>query len=53
MFRIAFVIAFWVVLAAGTGPIYKWADEAGNVHYSDQLPPQAYEAEELMLAPVV
>ncbi len=49
MFRIALVIAFWVVLAAGAGPIYKWVDEAGNVHYSDQPPPEEYESEELIL----
>ncbi len=49
MFRIALVIAFWVVLVAGAGPVYKWVDEDGNVHYSDQPPPQGHEAEELIL----
>ncbi len=48
MFRTALVIAFWVVLAAGTGPVYKWVDEDGNVHYSDQPRPQDNEPEELM-----
>ncbi len=31
--------------------VYKWVDEAGNVHYSDQPPPQEYESEELILEP--
>jgi hypothetical protein len=53
MFRTALIIAFWVVLAAGAGPVYRWVDEAGKVHYSDHPPPQDNESEELMptLAP--
>ena len=31
--------------------MYKWVDEAGNVHYSDQPPPKEYEAEEFILLP--
>jgi len=50
MFRTVLVIAFWVVLTAGAGPIYKWVDEAGNVHYSDQPRPQVSEPEKLMPA---
>lgn len=30
-------------------PIYKWVDEAGNTHYSDQAPAEKYESEELVL----
>ncbi len=49
MFRIALIIAFSAVLAAEAGQVYKWVDEDGNVHYSDQPPSQEQDAEELKL----
>ncbi len=49
MFRIALIIAFSAGLAAQAGQVYKWVDEDGNVHYSDQAPPKGHEAEELIL----
>ncbi len=49
MFRIALIIAFAAGLAAEAGQVYKWVDEDGNVHYSDQAPPEGHEAEELIL----
>ncbi len=49
MFRIALIIAFSAVLAAEAGQVYKWVDEDGNVHYSDQPPLQEHDAEELKL----
>ncbi len=49
MFRIALIIAFLAGLAAEAGQVYKWVDEDGNVHYSDQAPPEGQEAEELIL----
>ena len=49
----------WVVVlaaalvAVAAVPIYKWVDETGNIHYSDQPPPpgQTGEAVELLPAP--
>lgn len=50
MFRIIVgVISFWLVLPAAADTVYKWVDEAGGIHYSDQPPSQEYEFEELML----
>ena len=49
MFRIALIIAFSAGLAAEAGQVYKWVDEDGNVHYSDQAPSKGHEAEELIL----
>jgi hypothetical protein len=34
---------------AFAGPVYKWVDAEGNVHFSDEPPPENYEAEELIL----
>ena len=48
MFRTGLAIAFWFVLTAGAAPIYKWVDEDGKVHYSDQPRPQVKKSEELM-----
>ena len=48
MFRIALIIAFSAGLAPEAGQVYKWVDEDGNVHYSDQAPPEGHEAEELI-----
>ncbi|HEY5566038.1 MAG TPA: DUF4124 domain-containing protein [Gammaproteobacteria bacterium] len=46
------VAPFLVVLAAVVAvPIYKWVDETGKVHYSDQPPAAEYEPEELALLP--
>ena len=44
------VMLFGVVLAAAAMPIYKWVDEAGNVHYADQPPPE-HDTEEVALLP--
>ncbi len=49
MFRIALIIVFLAGLAAEAGQVYKWVDEDGNVHYSDQAPPEGQEAKELIL----
>jgi hypothetical protein len=32
------------VLAAGKKKLYRWTDEKGEVHYTDQLPPDAVDA---------
>jgi hypothetical protein len=41
-FRIVFTTAFLLFAlseASQAGKLYKWVDDAGNVHYSDKLPP--------------
>lgn len=45
------VVAVAALAALAVGPIYKWVDEQGNVHYSDQPPPEERESEELVLLP--
>jgi len=40
-----------VAVALAAGPIYKWVDEQGNVHYGDQPPASEGEVEELLLLP--
>ena len=47
MIRFVLTIAFSVAFAANASPIYKWVDDAGNVHYSDQPPADQIESEEL------
>lgn len=49
MFRIALILVFSAVLAVEAGQVYKWVDDDGNVHYSDQPPSQEHDAEELKL----
>jgi hypothetical protein len=39
------------LVAAAAIPIYKWVDEAGTIHYSDQPPPSGYEGEALERLP--
>jgi hypothetical protein len=39
------------VLAAAAVPVYKWVDEAGNIHYSDQPPPSGQSGEAVELLP--
>ena len=39
------ILGFFVLYSEDTSAeVYKWVDEAGNVHYSDQPPPQEYES---------
>ena len=50
MFRIAGLITgFWVLSLSAAQSIYKWVDEDGSIHYSDQPPPQVYKSEELRI----
>ena len=50
MFRIAGLITgFWVLSLPAANSIYKWVDEDGSIHYSDQLPPQVYKSEKLRI----
>ena len=58
MMAIRILVASFVILGIfvlyfedTSAEVYKWVDEAGNVHYSDQPPPQEYESEELILEP--
>lgn len=38
---IAVVVAGLLTSSASWAAMYRWVDEEGNVHYSDQLPPEA------------
>jgi hypothetical protein len=50
MFRIAGLMAgFWVLSLPAANSIYKWVDEDGSIHYSDQPPPQVYKSEKLKM----
>jgi Domain of unknown function (DUF4124) len=50
MFRIAGLITgFWVLSLPAADSIYKWVDEDGSIHYSDQPPPQVYKPEKVRL----
>ncbi len=58
MMAIRILVASFVILGIfvlyfedTSAEVYKWVDEAGNVHYSDQPPPQEYESEEMILEP--
>ena len=46
---IVVLLLFMVVLAYGQ--IYRWVDKSGNVHYSDQPPPEEIQAEEWVAPP--
>ena len=51
MFRIAGLIAgFWVLSLPAANSIYKWVDEDGSTHYSDQPPPQLHKTEKVRIA---
>jgi hypothetical protein len=41
---IGLAVASAPVAAAGSKKLYRWTDEKGEVHYTDQLPPEAAEA---------
>ncbi len=44
------ILGFFVLYSEDTSAeVYKWVDEDGNVHYTDQPPPQGHDAEELIL----
>ena len=46
IFRIAGLITgFWVLSLPAANSIYKWVDEDGSIHYSDQPPPQLHKTE--------
>ncbi len=48
MFRIAGLITgFWVLSLPAADSIYKWVDEDGSIHYSDQPPSQVYKPEKV------
>lgn len=48
MFRIAVLImGFWSLSLPAADSIYKWVDEDGSIHYSDQPPPQVYKTEKV------
>jgi hypothetical protein len=50
MFRIAGLITgFWVLSLPAADSIYKWVDEDGSIHYSDQPPPQVYKPEKVRI----
>ena len=50
MFRIAGLITgFWVLSLPAANSVYKWVDEDGSIHYSDQPPPQVYKTEKLKI----
>ena len=36
-----FVLLLFLAIQPASARLYKWVDEAGNVHYSDKLPPSA------------
>lgn len=40
MIRALFVLTFFISTVAA-GPLYRWVDSTGKVHYSDQPPPQS------------
>lgn len=37
------------VVSAVSGKLYRWADEEGNVHYTDTMPPEQIESEHMEL----
>lgn len=49
IFRILLVCACCASTAAAQ-PVYKWVDDAGNIHYSDRMPSEKQKSEELALA---
>jgi len=50
MFRLAGLITgFWVLSLPAAESIYKWVDEDGSIHYSDQPPPQVYKTEKVRI----
>jgi len=50
MFRIAgLIIGFWVLSLPAANSIYKWVDEDGSIHYSDQPPPQLHKTEKVRI----
>ncbi len=49
--KIHIIPAGIVLVALAAGPVYKWVDEQGVTHYSDQPPAQDQEAEEIELLP--
>jgi hypothetical protein len=50
---IASVLAAAGLAAAGHAAVYKWVDENGDVHYSDQRPNQAADTVDIEAAPPV
>jgi hypothetical protein len=40
-----------LAIAAAAVPVYRWIDEAGNVHYSDRVPDTARESQGVELLP--
>ncbi len=50
LFRIAgLIMGFWYLSLPAADSIYKWVDEDGSIHYSDQPPPQVYKPEKVKL----
>ncbi len=50
MFRIAgLIMGFWYLSLPAANSIYKWVDEDGSIHYSDQPPPQVYKPEKVRI----
>ncbi len=50
MFRIAGLITgFWVLSLPAANSIYKWVDEDGSIHYSDQPPLQVHKTEKVRI----
>ena len=50
MFRIAgLIMGFWYLSLPAANSIYKWVDEDGSIHYSDQPPPQVYKPKKVRI----
>jgi hypothetical protein len=51
MRRTLWVAAISLLALAAAVPVYRWIDEAGNVHYSDRVPDTARESQAVELLP--
>ena len=45
----AIILGFWIFTVSAAESIYKWVDEDGSVHYSDQPPGEATKSEKLRI----